>query len=84
MGIDIERAYNHAAIQVQTTDDVVAARRRLTDADGRDTTCCYALQEKIWVHDPDGTPWEIVTVKEQDVEQAPTEFEASASPLSGP
>lgn len=26
------------------------------------TTCCYAVQDKVWVHDPDGAPWEIYTV----------------------
>ena len=33
-----------------------------------DTTCCYARQDKIWVRDPDGTPWEIF-VTHADVEQ---------------
>jgi catechol 2,3-dioxygenase-like lactoylglutathione lyase family enzyme len=59
-------AFNHAGIQVASTDDVLAARLRLTRAglaafDELDTTCCYARQDKIWVHDPDGTPWEIFT-----------------------
>jgi predicted enzyme related to lactoylglutathione lyase len=57
-------AFNHAGIQVASTDDVLAARLRLTKAglatfDELDTTCCYARQDKIWVHDPDGTPWEV-------------------------
>jgi hypothetical protein len=26
------------------------------------TTCCYALQDKAWVEDPDGAPWEFYTV----------------------
>ena len=60
-------AFNHAGIQVGSTDDVLAARLRLQKAglatfDEMDTTCCYARQDKIWVHDPDGTPWEIFTV----------------------
>jgi predicted enzyme related to lactoylglutathione lyase len=60
-------AFNHAGIQVDSTDDVLAARLRLQSAglatfDEMDTTCCYAKQDKIWVHDPDGTPWEIFTV----------------------
>jgi hypothetical protein len=33
-----------------------------------DTTCCYARQDKIWVRDPDGTPWEVF-VTHEDVEQ---------------
>ena len=62
-------AFNHAGIQVASTDDVLAARLRLQKAglvtfDDMDTTCCYARQDKIWVHDPDGTPWEIFVIHE--------------------
>ena len=57
-------AFNHGGIQVASTDDVLAAKLRLTKAglaafDEMDTTCCYAKQDKIWVRDPDGTPWEV-------------------------
>jgi predicted enzyme related to lactoylglutathione lyase len=67
-------AFNHAGIQVASTDDVLAARLRLTKAglaafDEMDTTCCYARQDKIWVRDPDGTPWEVFVVH-GDAEQA--------------
>jgi catechol 2,3-dioxygenase-like lactoylglutathione lyase family enzyme len=59
-------ALNHAGIQVSSTDEVLAARLRLTKEglasfDEMDTTCCYARQDKIWVQDPDGNPWEIFT-----------------------
>ena len=45
--------------------------RRFTAAglaafDENDTTCCYALQDKVWVHDPAGAPWEVYTVKDDD------------------
>jgi catechol 2,3-dioxygenase-like lactoylglutathione lyase family enzyme len=67
-------ALNHAGIQVSSTDDVLAARLRLTKEglasfDEMDTTCCYAHQDKIWVQDPDGNPWEIFTTHE-DVERS--------------
>ena len=67
-------AFNHAGIQVASTDDVLAARLRLQKAglaafDELDTTCCYARQDKIWVHDPDGTPWEVFATHE-DTEHA--------------
>jgi catechol 2,3-dioxygenase-like lactoylglutathione lyase family enzyme len=66
-------AFNHAGIQVDSTDDVLAAQLRLKSAglatfDEMDSTCCYAKQDKIWVHDPDGTPWEIFTVHEDSEE----------------
>jgi predicted enzyme related to lactoylglutathione lyase len=62
-------AFNHAGIQVASTDDVLAAKDRLVAAglaafDEMDTTCCYARQDKIWVHDPDGTPWEVFATHE--------------------
>ena len=65
-------ALNHAGIQVSSTDDVLAARDRLSASglatfDEMDTTCCNARQDKIWVHDPDGIPWEVFAVLE-DVE----------------
>jgi hypothetical protein len=28
-----------------------------------DTTCCYAVQDKVWVHGPGAEPWEVYTVK---------------------
>lgn len=67
-------AFNHAGIQVASTDDVLAAKNRLVAAglaafDEMDTTCCYAHQDKIWVHDPDGTPWEVFATHE-DTEEA--------------
>lgn len=27
-----------------------------------DTTCCYARQDKVWVHGPGHEPWEVYTV----------------------
>jgi hypothetical protein len=66
-------AFNHAGVQVASTDDVLAARLRLQKAglatfDEMDTTCCYARQDKIWVHDPDGTPWEVFATHEETEE----------------
>jgi len=57
-------AYNHAGIQVASTDDVLRTRARLVEAglatfDEMDTTCCYAKQDKIWVTAPDGESWEV-------------------------
>jgi catechol 2,3-dioxygenase-like lactoylglutathione lyase family enzyme len=67
-------ALNHAGIQVASTEDVLMARLRLqreglATFDEMDTTCCYARQDKIWVSDPDGIPWEVFVVK-KDAEEA--------------
>jgi catechol 2,3-dioxygenase-like lactoylglutathione lyase family enzyme len=71
-------AFNHAGIQVASTDDVLATSLRLRNAglepvEEMDTTCCYARQDKIWVRDPDGTPWEVFTTHEdvEDFGEAP-------------
>jgi len=62
-------AFNHAGIQVDSTEAVLGAKARLVEAglatfDEMDTTCCYARQDKIWVRDPDGAPWEVFTTHE--------------------
>jgi catechol 2,3-dioxygenase-like lactoylglutathione lyase family enzyme len=60
-------ALNHVGVEVETSDEVTAATGRLreegmaTDVEEQ-TTCCYAVQDKVWVSDPDGAPWEIYTV----------------------
>ena len=44
-----------------------AEQARLTESgfDERDTTCCYAKQDKFWVENaPNGERWEIFTVLE--------------------
>jgi catechol 2,3-dioxygenase-like lactoylglutathione lyase family enzyme len=64
-------ALNHLGIQVASTDDVVAATARLKAAglltrEEVNTDCCYALQDKVWVKDPNGYEWEVFTVKVGD------------------
>jgi catechol 2,3-dioxygenase-like lactoylglutathione lyase family enzyme len=64
---DAGATLNHLGVEVSSTAEVSAATRRLADAglataveDG--VECCYALQDKVWVSDPDGAPWEVYTV----------------------
>ena len=58
---------NHLGVEVGSTDEVVAATRRFM-AEGMEiriedgTTCCYALQDKVWVTGPGGEPWEVYAV----------------------
>jgi catechol 2,3-dioxygenase-like lactoylglutathione lyase family enzyme len=58
---------NHLGVEVETTDEVSAARGRLEGA-GVVTAfedhveCCYALQDKVWAMGPDGASWEFYTV----------------------
>ncbi len=60
-------ALNHLGVEVRTSDDVATAAGLLDDAGiatkmEDNTTCCYAVQDKVWVRDPDGVPWEVYAV----------------------
>ena len=72
-------ALSHLGIQVASTDDVLAMRERWIEAglitrDEMQTSCCYALQDKTWVKDPDGNEWEVFVVLEDNLaETAPCE-----------
>jgi catechol 2,3-dioxygenase-like lactoylglutathione lyase family enzyme len=66
-GADRGGTLNHLGVEVGSTDEVTAATTRLS-GEGLDTAveedvaCCFARQDKVWVEDPDGAPWEIYTV----------------------
>jgi catechol 2,3-dioxygenase-like lactoylglutathione lyase family enzyme len=59
----------HFGFQVESTEEVMNHKNRLAEAgilsqyDEINTTCCYALQDKFWVHDPDGNEWEFFYTK---------------------
>ncbi|MBS1793499.1 MAG: VOC family protein [Acidobacteria bacterium] len=60
---------SHLGLQVASTAEVLAIGGRwrengLPTLDEMQTDCCYALQDKIWVSDPDGNRWEVFTVLE--------------------
>jgi catechol 2,3-dioxygenase-like lactoylglutathione lyase family enzyme len=89
-------ALSHMGIQVVSTADVLAARERwraagLETFDEMGTSCCYAVQDKTWVADPDGNEWEAFVVLEDDLpETAPCkcggktqEAQASAGERAG-
>jgi catechol 2,3-dioxygenase-like lactoylglutathione lyase family enzyme len=79
---------NHLGVEVASTEEVVAARRRLADA-GLATavedqvTCCYAVQDKVWVDGPDREPWEIYTVL-ADAEMPHDQLRATEPGSCGP
>lgn len=59
---------SHFGFQVATSEDVAAAWTRFKSAGLKtlteeNTECCYALQDKVWVEDPDGNSWEVFVVK---------------------
>ena len=58
---------DHLGVEVEDTAEVTAATARLagegmaTDVE-EDTTCCYAVQDKVWVTGPGRERWEVYTV----------------------
>lgn len=67
---------SHLGIQVASTEDVLSVRRQWTQAglavrDEMKTNCCYAIQDKTWVKDPDGNQWEVFVVLEDNLADSP-------------
>jgi catechol 2,3-dioxygenase-like lactoylglutathione lyase family enzyme len=66
-GQGVAGALNHLGVEVESPEEVRSATTRLRTK-GLDpvvqeaTTCCYAVQDKAWVDDPDGASWEIYAV----------------------
>lgn len=55
---------NHMGIQLKTKDGIATVIERYKKAgfqyiEESDTACCYAVQTKVWVADPDGNKWEV-------------------------
>jgi len=68
-------ALNHLGVEVENSTQVLAAKKRLAEAglatrDEMNVDCCFALQDKVWVTDPNGYRWEIFTVKVGDTQPA--------------
>lgn len=63
-----DTALDHLGVEVNRTKEVDDATTRLTELGlfaepEQDTTCCYARQDKVWVHGPGREPWEVYVVK---------------------
>jgi catechol 2,3-dioxygenase-like lactoylglutathione lyase family enzyme len=62
---------DHLGVQMEGPAEVTAAARRL-ESNGlatdvlESTTCCYAVQDKVWVTAPGGEPWEVYAVLADD------------------
>jgi catechol 2,3-dioxygenase-like lactoylglutathione lyase family enzyme len=75
---------NHLGVEVETTNEVAAAQARLASQElatavEENTTCCFAVQDKVWVDGPDGEPWEYYTVL-ADTEMPAGQLRSSAAP----
>jgi catechol 2,3-dioxygenase-like lactoylglutathione lyase family enzyme len=66
-GSGLSAALNHLGVEMETLEAVTESHGRLVagglaTTEEHEVTCCYAVQDKVWVEDPDGAPWEIYTV----------------------
>ena len=85
---------SHFGIQVASTEDVLEAKRNFEAAllptrTEESVNCCYAVQDKVWVEDPDGNSWEVFFVKEDtqtmfDQQPVATEKAADAAACCAP
>jgi catechol 2,3-dioxygenase-like lactoylglutathione lyase family enzyme len=69
--ISVEKggSLSHLGLQVGTTEEVIEMTKRWNESGLRtleemQTDCCYAMQGKTWVSDPDGNKWEVFVVLE--------------------
>ncbi|MFK4222074.1 ArsI/CadI family heavy metal resistance metalloenzyme [Streptomyces sp. NPDC019890] len=65
---DEDTRLDHLGVEVESTEQVTAATGRLQEAglatfEENDTSCCYAVQDKVWVTGPGKEPWEVYVVK---------------------
>ena len=82
-------ALSHLGVQVESSLDVQAAINRFVEAgltlfEEKDIDCCYAVQDKVWVTDPDSNRWEVFAVKVGDTAPeenltAPVNLEATVT-----
>lgn len=78
-------ALSHLGIQVASAEDVLSGRERwieegLVLRDEMKTECCHALQDKAWVHDPDGNEWEVFVVLKDDLPEKKVEERSYCAP----
>ena len=80
-GASSSGSLSHLGIRVESSDEVrrwrsdLKARGVVSDEEKREA-CCYALQDKFWLTDPDGNRWEVYTVIE-DIEAVAPEAQAA-------
>jgi catechol 2,3-dioxygenase-like lactoylglutathione lyase family enzyme len=81
-------ALSHLGFQVPSPAHVNAAKERLQAAglatfDETDTTCCYARQDKVWAHDPDGNAWEIYVLTDDRLDDHEHDHAGNLLPVEG-
>ena len=81
---------DHLGVEVTTTEEVTAATTRLASeglatTTEQDSACCYAVQDKVWVHGPGDEQWEVYVVKgDADVLDKPADSACCTAAASTP
>ncbi len=60
----VQSNFGHLGIQVASKEEVLERlsfieKQGLMVREEMETACCYAIQDKFWVNDPDGVQWEV-------------------------
>ena len=79
---------HHYGIQVTSVEAVADATKRLQAAglptrSEEEASCCYAVQTKTWVTDPDGNEWEIFVTLDDDSKELSPDGECCIPAESG-
>ena len=79
---------SHLGLQVETSGEVMEMSKRWAESglitlEEMQTDCCYALQDKTWVSDPDGNKWEVFVVLE-NTEDKDLAASSCCTPLAKP
>lgn len=82
---DAPTVLDHLGVEVEETATVREATERLSELGlftqvENDATCCYARQDKVWVHGPGDEPWEVYTV----TDDSPEYGQGAVMPMAGP
>ena len=80
---------NHLGVQVGSTEEVMAMRARwqergLLTEDEMQTNCCFAIQDKTWVTDPNGYKWEVFVVLQDQLPEVQPHAGACCAPVAQP
>ncbi|MFY0643748.1 MAG: VOC family protein [Bacteroidia bacterium] len=83
--------FGHLGWRVSTEEELkkymeLSESKGIIDLVEEGTSCCYAVQDKFWVNDPDGTAWEVYYFHEDsefnDPKYSNGESNACCTPLA--
>lgn len=60
----VQAFFGHLGFQVESKEELakklaIAKKYDLVSLEEEEVSCCYAIQDKFWVQDPNGVAWEV-------------------------